>query len=377
VLRYDYSPALSFEGGGEVAFNYRDQQVALTVNGAPVTIPASDVRIEELRSEGFAQGSWRPNPQWSFEAGVRVERSTLTQTGSTALERSFNYPTPRLLATWSPNENNQVRMRVERRVGQLNFQDFSSNVNLNSNVLNAGNADLEPDKRWIYEAAFEKRFWENGALVLTFRHEDIEDVIDQFPFQVEVDANNDGIPDDANNDGIPDTMLVAGPGNIGDGANDVAELSLTVPLKPIGLTGGEFKVTGTWQNSEVTDPLTGEKRRISGQRPENVNVSFRQDLPAHKLTFGLGWFAGWEEDHYRLREVTSLRLEHFYFSFVEWKPTTNFTLRGELNNFDPYRFQINRFVYDAPRDTGSIIEFEQELRKSQVIGMLRARWTFD
>jgi hypothetical protein len=154
-------------------------------------------------------------------------------------------------------------------------------------------------------------------------------------------------------------------------------LSLTLPLRNIGLEGGEIKTTGVWQNSEVTDPLTGEQRRISGQRPQTLNVNFRQDLPAQKLTFGLGWFGGWEEDYYRLNDVQSLRLKNFFSSFVEWKPTTSFTLRAEVNNFDPYRFYINRFIYDGEsRAVGSLDIVEQELRKSQVIGRLSARWTF-
>jgi hypothetical protein len=376
ILRYAYSPSLSFEGGGEAAFNYRDQQVALTENGVPIPLPAADVKVEELRGEAFAQGAWRPNPQWSLEAGVRVERSTITQSGANPLERSFNYPKPRVLATWSPTENDQVRLRVERKVGQLNFRDFSSNVNLNSSVVTTASTDLRPDQRWTYEAAFEKRFWENGAAVLTARHEDIEDVIDQRPFAVQVDANGDGVPDDSNGDGVPDEVRIFGPGNIGDGTNDEVELSLTLPLAKIGLDGGEIKATGIWRVSEVTDPLTGEKRRISGQRPDNINVNFRQDLPVQKLTFGLGWFAGWEEDYYRERDVQSLRLRNFYSSFVEWKPTSNFTLRAEFNNFDPYRFTIARFVYLPARDTGDLVEIERELRKSQMIGMLRARWTF-
>ena len=317
-----------------------------------------------------------PNPKWSIEAGVRVEQSTITQSGDTARERSFTYPKPRILATWSPTGNEQVRLRVEREVGQLNFRDFISSVDLNSNRLDAGNADLRPDQRWVYEAAFEKRFWENGAAVLTFRHEDIEDVVDVFPFLTLVDDDGDGIPDDANGDGQPDTQLVAGPGNIGAGTNDAVELSVTMPLNKLGLAGAELKATGVWQNGEVTDPLTGEARRISGQRPDTLNINFRQDLPAQKLTFGFGWFGGWEEDYYRLEEVQSLRLEHFYTSFIDWKPTPGFTLRGELNNFDPYRFGINRFIYDAPRDTGQLETVRSELRKSQVIGRLSARWTF-
>ncbi len=365
VLRYTLSPELSFEGGGEVAFNYRDQQVALTVNGTPVPLPAADVRVEELRGEAYGQGTWRPNPQWSLEAGVRVERSTITQEGSTAQERSFTYPKPRVLATWSPSKEDQLRMRVEREVGQLNFRDFSSNVNLNNSLVTTGASDLRPDQRWIYEAAFEKRFWENGAAVITLRHEDIEDVIDQFPFVVP--APTPGNPNA--------TQLVAGPGNIGDGTNDTVEVSLTLPLKPFGITGGELKASGNWQNSEVTDPLTGEDRRISGQRPQTINVNFRQDLPDLKLTWGLGWFGGWEEDYYRLEEIQSLRLRNFYASFIEWKPSPSFTLRAELTNFDPYRFTIDRFVYDGPRGIGSLETFERELRKSQMIGRLSARWT--
>lgn len=376
VLRYAYSPVLSFEGGGEVAFNYRESQNALRVNGAPVALPASDVRIEELRGEVFAQGTWRPAPQFTIEGGVRFERSTITQSGDTSLERSFNYPKPRLLATWSPTKNDQLRVRIEKELGQLNFRDFISNVNLNSGVLSAGNADLRPDQTWVYEAAFEKRFWENGAVVLTVRHEDISDVVDLFPFIAFADVNRDGVPDDADGNGQPDPVFVAGPGNIGDGTNDLVQLNITLPLQRLGVPGGEIKADLIWENSEVTDALTGEKRRISAQRPQNLRVNYRQDLPDWKLTYGFGWFGGWEEDRYLLQEVTSLRLSHFLSSFVEYKPSPNFTLRAELQNFLPYEFDIYRNVFNGPRGTGMLTTLQHERRNSQIIGMLRARWTF-
>lgn len=377
ILRYTYSPELSFEGGGELAFNYREQQIALTIDGSNIPLPAADVRIEELRGEVFAQGTWRPNPQWSFEGGARLERSKITESGDVELERSFTYPKPRLVATWSPTKEDQLRLRVEREVGQLDFQDFISNVSLSTtNRLDAGNADLRPDKSWVYEAAFEKRFWDNGALVLTLRHDDVSDVVDVYPFMVFVDANGDGVPDDADNDGQPDQELVAGPGNIGDGTKDFVEVNLTLPLEKLGIKGGEFKLDSKWVNSKVTDPLTGEKRRISGQRPDNIEASYRQDMPEYDLTWGLNWFAGWSERYYRLEEVQSLKLKNFFGSFIEWKPSTNFTLRAELNNFDPYRFTIERRVFDGPRGTGNLLFVDTERRNSQVIGFIRARWTF-
>lgn len=369
VLRYAMSPELSFEGGGEIAYNYREQQVALAVNGAPIDLDASDVLVEELRGEVFGQASWRPSKEWSFEAGLRVEQSKIEQSGEIEKSRSFTYPKPRLVGTWSPTEDDQLRLRIEREVGQLNFQEFASEVNLNSGQQNTGNSDLEPAKSWVYEAAYEKRFWDGAAAVLTFRHEDISDVIDLFPRRVQVDTDNDGVPDT--------TAFVEGPGNIGDGQNDSVTFNLTLPLKNFGWQGAEVRMETQWQESEVTDPLTGDKRRISGQRPEDISFNFRQDLPEQSLTFGLGWFQGWRESYYQGRSIESLKLRDFYNSFIEWKPTSGFTLRAELNNFDPYSFNIRREVYTGPRDTDPVDFVETERRNSQVMGMLSARWTFN
>lgn len=369
VLRYAYAPELTFEGGGEIAYNYREQQVGLTVNGAPVPLPASDVKVEELRGEVFALVNWRPSPEWTLEGGVRVERSTMTQSGDTDKERSFTYPKPRVVATWSPTKEDQLRVRVEREVGQLNLQDFASEVNLNSGQQSTGNSDLEPNKTWVYEATYEKRFWDGAAAVLTYRHEDITDVVDLYPRDVMVDTDNDGIPDT--------NVLMVGPGNIGDAKNDLLIFNLTLPLANVGLKGGELKLQTQWQDSEVTDPLTGDRRRISGQRPENITVNFRQDLPDHKLTFGFGWFQGWRESYYQIESVENLRLKDFYSSFIEWKPDPGFTLRAELNNFDPYSFNIERRIYAGRRDQNPLTVIETERRNSQVIGMLSARWAFN
>jgi hypothetical protein len=369
MLRYTMSPELSFEGGGEIAYNYREQQVFLTQNGTPVPLDASDVLVEELRGELFAQSSWRPSKEWSFEAGLRVEQSKIEQSGEIEKSRSFTYPKPRLVATWSPTEDDQLRVRFEREVGQLNFQDFASEVNLNSGQQNTGNSDLEPAKAWVYEAAYEKRFWDGAAAVLTLRHEDISDVVDLFPRRIPIDTNNDGINDS--------TTLISGPGNIGDGTSDVLSFNLTLPLANVGLKGAELKLESLWQESEVTDPLTGETRGISGQRPEDITVNFRQDLPEQNLTFGLGWFQGWRESYYQEASIESLRLRDFYNSFIEWKPNTGFTLRLEVNNFDPYSFNIQRQVFPGGRDIAPLDFTETERRNSQIMGMLSARWTFN
>lgn len=115
----------------------------------------------------------------------------------------------------------------------------------------------------------------------------------------------------------------------------------------------------------------------SEQRPEKINVNFRQDLPELNLTFGLGWFHGWRENYYQGTAVEKLHLKDFFNSFVEWKPNTGFTLRAELNNFDAYNFDIERRLYNGPRDVNPLASVETERRNSQVLGLLSARWTFN
>ena len=58
------------------------------------------------------------------------------------------------------------------------------------------------------------------------------------------------------------------------------------------------------------------------------------------------------------------------------KPDTGFTLRAELNNFDPYSFNIERRLHGEGRDVDPLTTIETERRNSQVMGMLSARWTF-
>ena len=166
----------SLEAGGETAFNFLDSVQTYVENGVPVVLPAANVRVEERRGEVFGTSTWRITPKLSTEAGMRIEVSTISQTGDTNLEKSFTYYKPRLAVTWSPTPVDQFRLRIERQVGQLDFGDFVSSVAFSTGTGTAGNADLEPDKTWVVEAAYERKFWTDGAIVFRAEHDEITDV---------------------------------------------------------------------------------------------------------------------------------------------------------------------------------------------------------
>ncbi len=164
TARYSLSPSLGVEGGGEVAYNSLDGATSYVADGAPVALPSANALVEEKRGELFGDATWKLAERWSLEAGARFEYSTITESGDVTDSRSFFYPKPRALLSWSPDAKIQLRLRAERVVGQLDFPSFIASSNFAGNGVSAGNPKLEPDRRWQYEAAFEWHFWTRAPL---------------------------------------------------------------------------------------------------------------------------------------------------------------------------------------------------------------------
>jgi len=335
VVRFTRSPTWSLETGGEVAFNFLDSAQDYVENGVPVTLPAANVRVEERRGEVFGTSTWRATPKLSTEIGMRVEVSTISQSGDTNLEKSLTYYKPRLAVTWSPTAVDQIRLRLEREVGQLDFGDFVSSVAFSTGTGTAGNADLEPSKTWVAEAAYERKFWTDGAIVLRVEHREITDATDRVPI-------------------IGPGYAFDAPGNIGDGTSDSLEVNLNLPLTRLGVPGGLLRARGQWSRSEVTDPVTGEARRISGQAPFEGNVNFSQDLPRLHTQWGINTGIGFQERYYRFDQIETVELGTWVQLYAEYKPRPDLSFRIEMQNLAARNFTRTRDVYAGPRNTASL-----------------------
>jgi hypothetical protein len=341
------SPQLSFEANLEGALNRLDSETMLTVNGRPILVPAANVQFEERRTEVSGRANWRVTDTLALEAGVRQEQSTVTSKGDVALEKTLRFTKPRLAATWSPDPASQVRLRVEREVGQLNFDDFVATSNVASTgTLSAGNPDLTPQQAWVFEAAAERRFWGAGALVLTVRRFQLSDVVDRVP----VFGPNGAILADA-------------PGNIGSGTKAEYSLSLTLPLDRVGVRGAQFRGYVTRRRTRVTDPLTGVKREISVTRPAEVRdgsqngpvsweAHFTQDLPAIRTVWGADVIGGFRETTYRLSEIETRKVTATVLLFAEHKAAPDLTLRVEAQAMNQRNARRIREVYAGPRSLG-------------------------
>jgi outer membrane receptor protein involved in Fe transport len=344
TFKYSQSPTLSFEVSGEGALNRLDSVTSLTANARPVPVPAANVHVEEKRGELAARGTWNATPKLTLEAGLRQERSRVTSDGDVVLEKTLMFTKPRAALTWSPDPLNQLRLRIEREVGQLNFDDFVAGSGVASTgTLTAGNPDLDPQQAWVFEAAYERRFWGAGSIVLTVRHSELHDVVDRVPLFLNGVAVADA------------------PGNIGKGTKDEYQVSLTVPLERLGVPAAQFRGQATRRRTRVTDPVTGERREPSILRPPgtsrdpstlspvNWEAHFTQDLPRIKSVWGLDITGAYRESAYRLSEIETKKVSTTMLGFLEWKPQRDLTLRIEAQTFNQRNVKRIREVYLGSR----------------------------
>jgi hypothetical protein len=335
-LKQRRSATLSLEGSLEGAYNFLDGNIAYQANGAPVDIGPPHVKVEELRGEAAGKAVWRANPKLTVEAGARMEVSRITQSGGVDLERSFFYPKPRVLVTWNPSSVDQLRVRVEREVGQLDFGDFIASADLTAGSQDGADANLEPQRSWVGEVAWERRFWGAGSISATLTHSEISDVVDYKPLPGGGDA----------------------PSNIGDGRSDQFVIALTLPTQKLGLSGGQVKGRLSWFDSEVTDPVSFEKRRITGVTPFVCDLRFTRDMPGGKWSWGVVTFCAQENSRFRFNEVRTSRFEQYFESFVEWKPRPDLTVRTTLSNWSSRNVTRDRTIYRGSRADNVVDKIE-------------------
>jgi hypothetical protein len=351
--RYHWSETLTLESGGEGAYNTLNGNSTFLDNGSPVTIPGANSHVNERRGELFAQGTWK-FPDGSLEVGSRFEFSRISALGVPS--RSLAYVKPRLLASWSPWTDTQLRVRVERVIGQLDFTNFIASSNLAGVGVSAGNVNLRPDQHWQFEGDYEVHFWSIAALTVSAMHDDITDLVDFIPIGGGLD----------------------GPGNIAKARNDEFKINLSLPFDRVGLKSGVLKVNMRWDDSALKDPLTGQVRSISGQNDRNINLEFIQDVAAWNSTFDLQVNpGGWSRPSYRIDQVSSTRLNRPYAQVSwEYKPRPDLDLTAEVDGAVPYSLDVEQYNYGGPRDAAPLTQAQDIRNTSEPRLWLQLRKTF-
>ena len=358
TVNLQVNPSLALETGAEGDFNWLLDHTRYIVNGEPTGVPAANVRVTELRGETFGVATWKPAAALTLEGGLRLEASRIGSTGDVVNGRTFLFPKPRAVITWSPDAADQIRLRVERVVGQLNFDNFAAgSASLTNGAVHAGNPNLTPQQDWVVEAAYDRRFWAGADVTVTLRHYALTDVIDRAP-----------IFDPA---GVYDA-----PGNIGSGSKDEAAFTLTLPTDRFGLNAGVLSASTTFRRSRVIDPTTGRPRPISGLHPRDGQIHFTQGLPKLKATWGFDILDQWRETYYRFNEIDTDKLKTYGTVFGEYKARPDLVIRFEIDNVGARSFRHVREIYNGPRNTSAMAYTDIRDLSGARFFYLRLRKTF-
>jgi len=329
------SPRLNFETGGEFAFNWLDAEQQFSVDGAAVVLPQATTQVDELRGELFGTAQWQPQSNLRLEAGLRLEQSVISQTGDGSARRSFFYPKPHFALTWDAAPDQQVRLRIEREIGQLSFLDFAASSNLANDQVLGGNIDLRPVQRWIAEAGYEYRFASDGFIGLTLRHDEIEDVVDLVPLEGGLTAT----------------------GNLGSGTLDRIAVDLRMPLRWLGLLRGRLIANGVYDWLSVRDPVTGEARGVSFQVPRTATLRFENEVPKRRLNWGIEYMPYSRSPTFDPDQTRYYRIRDQFSVFAERRMTESINLRIEANIWDD--LEIPRTVF-AERTTERPVMFTEQ-----------------
>ncbi len=329
------------EFGAEAAVNTLDSASDLTLDTGDgpehVDIANADLQVEETRGEAFVSHAWHFSDRWSLDSRLAVETSRLSFSGDTDQSVSLTYVKPRVQITRQLGRH-QLQMRVFRDVGQLDFNDFVSTAELADDIIEGGNPDLRPQTAWAVEADADLRFADDGAFRLRLFRHFVDDVVDFVPV------------------GPPGDQFDA-PGNIGEGSIIGAEISLRVPLSPL-VRGGTFAVSGTWQDTEVDDPLTGRARMFSSLYENQIKAEFRQDLSAARFAWGTDYNAYSTDTEFRLAEINRFRQIQQLNVFVETTRFANLKFRLEAQSVLNSPEKRDRRLY-APDRNGSLLRRER------------------
>jgi outer membrane receptor for ferrienterochelin and colicins len=298
-----------------------------------VPFPDSAATVEEQRAEAGLTYGRALTPKLSLQASLGGEYSQLTQSGPSGLSRTFYRPKGYLNLAWRPRTGLDVSARIERVVGQLNFFDFVASGNVSSGTQNAGNANLVPPQSWDAHIEASRNLGRWGTATAKVYGRLISDIVDIIPVNGGQSPGN-----------LPGNATVLG-----------LQWTSTFNLDPIGVPGAKIDMNLQFQQTRLTDPLTGERRSINENMTRQIDISFRHDIPRTDWAYGGGFFQYRQSPLYRLDQRWAfLDTPGSLGAFVEHKDVFGLTVRASVDNLLGTNESFTRTFYNGLRTNGEL-----------------------
>jgi len=335
----------------ERAFNSLDQKGQLfnldpSGEFVEVPFPEGSGKVVETRYEAIATLTRPLASNLDLQVAAGGEISHLDRTDDDQAARKFFRPKGSIVLGWRPAKDWDVSLKLRRRVGQISFFDFLAQPKLSEDRENAGNPELVPPQSWEAETELSHDLGKWGKTRLNLHYYRVTDIIDVIPIGVD----EQGI------------------GNLPRADRYGFESVSTLNFDPLGWKGAKLDLSFAREWTRVKDPLTGEKRPISGVQDATFSAQVRHDVPGTQIA----WSAYAQYQHYEknffLTEVyRGLDLPWISGFYVEHKNVFGLKVRASVDNILNGRHLVYRHVYEGYRDRTPLAFYQ---RQNQLIGPL-------
>ena len=371
----DIFTAQDIEFGAERAVTTLDSKLALgvldpdgisspDVGGlVPVEISNANSTVQETRIEPFLIHNWTLSDRMTLESTLLYEYSEIEQKGDVSNKRDFSFVKPKVDLRFDVTPTFQLRGSVEKIVNQLRFNDFVAATDAEDEDSNtfAGNANLSQEWLWAYNFRSEYRLPNDAGVVdATLFYHDHHDVIDR----LDVSTSEDN--------------LVSANGNIGDGKMYGLRVNASVRMSMINMP--DLLVTSNWnvQDSEITDPFTGEDRRFARYGRGRWTLSFRHDVPVWSLNWGGSWSNRFDDNEkiYDIDDEQAFVGEPNVSVFAEWISPRGTSWRFDARDLTNNQQCRTRTRFIGRRAAGILEEIEDRCTIRGVVASIKVTGTF-
>lgn len=320
---------------------------------APIDIGDGSIRVEEKRAEAFITHGRQLNKDLRLQLSLGAEQSEIMSDGANGQTRTFTRPKGSASLAWTMDDKTNLNLSVSRQVGQLNFFDFVSNVDLNQGDDQTGNVDIVPDQRWRVALEAERNFGTWGAVTAEVFYDEIEDLVDLVPI-----GSGEG------------------PGNLESASRIALEIEGTLKLDNFGWKGAQIEYETFLQDTFLDDPLTGVTRDFNSNTIHFYELNLRHDIPNTDWAWGINYENFLQSPTFRRdARISYEEPQGFAWAFIEHKDIFGLTGTAYFANLTDTDNNLTRLSY-SPDRTGAIDRIEERNRNFGSIVTLRLKGSF-
>jgi hypothetical protein len=320
---------------------------------APIDIGDGSIRVEEKRAEAFITHGRQLNKDLRLQLSLGAEQSEIMSDGANGQTRTFTRPKGSASLAWTMDDKTNLNLSVSRQVGQLNFFDFVSNVDLNQGDDQTGNVDIVPDQRWRVALEAERNFGSWGAVTAEVFYDEIEDLVDLVPI-----GSGEG------------------PGNLESASRIALEIEGTLKLDNFGWKGAQIEYETFLQDTFLDDPLTGVTRDFNSNTIHFYELNLRHDIPNTDWAWGINYENFLQSPTFRRdARISYEEPQGFAWAFIEHKDIFGLTGTAYFANLTDTDNSLTRLSY-SPDRTGAIDRIEERNRNFGSIVTLRLKGSF-